>query len=102
MKEIRKRHIFLTGEKQVGKSTIIRRFLEAAGLQPEELGGFQSAIRPENDGTAGIYLVSPKGSEELNPENRILIRPPISDGPRRFPEVFPEVLLEMFLKKVPS
>lgn len=37
MKE-RKRHLFLTGEVQVGKSTILRRILETASLPPEQLG----------------------------------------------------------------
>jgi nucleoside-triphosphatase len=36
-----KRHIFLTGEIQIGKSTAIRRFLEASGLTAD---GFMSHI----------------------------------------------------------
>ena len=91
MKEEQKRHIFLTGEKQVGKSTIIRRFLEVTGLLPEKLGGFRSENRPESDDRLSVYLVSPAGTEELNRENRIMIRSPGIREQRYHPEIFPEV-----------
>ena len=56
-----KKHLFLTGERQIGKSTAIRRFLEAAGdrgLLTGRTGGFRSVKTDFEDGTAKVYLVS--------------------------------------------
>ena len=45
-------HILLTGEIQVGKSTVIERFVKKHGL---EVGGFRTFWRHENDGRT-LYL----------------------------------------------
>lgn len=45
-------HIFLTGEKQVGKSTLVRRVLESAGIP---YGGLLSVSEIE-DGIRRVYL----------------------------------------------
>ena len=94
MKE-RKRHLFLTGEVQVGKSTILRRFLNAANLPPEQLGGFQSAVRLLPDQRTSVHLVSPGGQDELSSANCIMTRQPNlqkkTEGKRGFPEIFPDV-----------
>ena len=47
------RHIFLTGEKQVGKSTLLNRALEALGLHP---AGFQTLPYRINGRFLGFYL----------------------------------------------
>ena len=91
MKEEKTRHLFLTGKIRVGKSTIIRRFLEMTGLQPEETGGFRTEIRIENDGSSSVYLVSPAGAEDLDRQNRIMVRPPGIRERGGYPEIFPEV-----------
>lgn len=91
MKEEQYKHLFLTGNIRVGKSTIIRRFLEMTGLRPEELGGFRTEICMEKDGSSSVHLVSPAGSEDLDRENRIMIRPPRIRELGGYPEVFPEV-----------
>ena len=46
-------HVFLTGEIQVGKSTIIRRWLDAAGLSAD---GFRSFWQPAADGGSNLYV----------------------------------------------
>lgn len=95
MKETQQRHLFLTGEVQVGKSTILRRFLDAANLPPEQLGGFQSAVRLLPDQRSRVYLVSPGGQDELSDANCIMTRQPNlqkkTQGKRVFPEIYPEI-----------
>lgn len=91
----KKRHLFLTGEIQVGKSTILRRFLEAADLPLEQLGGFQSEVRILPDQRSSVHLVSPGGQDELCDTNCIMTRQPHlqkkTEGKRGFPEIYPEV-----------
>ena len=49
-------HIFLTGDVQVGKSTIIRKTLLA--LQLQAIGGFRSISVPDlPDGAMSVYLI---------------------------------------------
>ena len=66
-------NIFLTGEIQVGKSTIIRRWLEAhPGLR---VGGFRTVAGPrEPDGCDSIHIVPGTGSAALTDANRVLRR----------------------------
>ncbi|MDR0862535.1 MAG: nucleoside-triphosphatase [Oscillospiraceae bacterium] len=47
------RHIFLTGEIQIGKSTALRRFLLQSGMTAD---GFMSHIVDTADGTRTLYL----------------------------------------------
>ena len=93
--EERKRHLFLTGEIQVGKSTILRHLLEKMDLSPEQVGGFQSEVIILPDGRNSVHLFSPAGQDELNEENCIMIRQPWlpekSKEKRGFPEIFPDV-----------
>jgi len=46
-------HVFLTGEKQVGKSTIIRRYLELTGISAD---GFVTFWESDGSGAGGLYL----------------------------------------------
>ena len=79
-------HIFLTGPVQVGKSTIIRKTLEALQITPS---GFRSvSVSDLPDGAMSVYLI-PAG--EKNPSmtdwNRIGIRN-CGRGIVKFPESF--------------
>ncbi len=81
-------HIFLTGEVQVGKSTIIRRWLEShPGLR---VGGFRTV--PSVIGANGedsVHIVPAAGDTALTEENRIMFRQ--GEWPHRRREVFPQV-----------
>ncbi len=46
-------HVFLTGEVQVGKSTIIKRWLDATGLRAD---GFKTYWQPAADGGTDLYI----------------------------------------------
>ena len=48
-------HIFLTGEIQVGKSTIIRSFMSKSGLTAD---GFLTSWQTGNDGITTLFLVA--------------------------------------------
>lgn len=63
------KHLFLTGRKQVGKSTVLRRLLEGRDII---VGGFRTVRIRLEDG-ASIHMVRP-GEEEFNDENRIFSR----------------------------
>ena len=91
MNENQRRHLFLTGEIQVGKSTIIRRFLESVSLPPEQLGGFTTAVRTQTDGSSSVHLVAPGSIGGLDRNNCIMVRYPGNREQRKPPEVFPEV-----------
>lgn len=61
------RHLFLTGEKQIGKSTLIRKLLAA---RPSDYGGFFTVrIRSEKDGWMYTHLLRP---DELPSEENVL------------------------------
>ena len=65
----RAKHLFLTGRKQVGKSTVLGKLLEG---RDEELGGFRTK-RIRTAGGADIYMLPPTGEDGYVPEN-ILFR----------------------------
>ena len=63
------KHLFLTGRKQVGKSTVLRTLLDGRDAR---LGGFRTQrIRTEEG--ANIYMLPPAGEPEYREEN-ILFR----------------------------
>lgn len=73
-------HIFLTGEIQVGKSTLIRRVLAALG--PLTLGGFRTVSEPDAEtGELGVFLL-PAGRPDAprTAENRVGLRIPGRGG----------------------
>ena len=81
-------HIFLTGDVQVGKSTIIRKTLLA--LQLQAIGGFRSISVPDlPDGAMSVYLI-PAGDEHpmMGDWNRVGIRKGCGRGIGKFPEAF--------------
>ncbi len=81
-------HIFLTGDVQVGKSTIIRKTLLA--LQLQAIGGFRSISVPDlPDGAMSVYLI-PAGDEHpmMGDWNRVGIRKGCGRGIEKIPEAF--------------
>lgn len=67
--EAHPKHLFLTGHKQVGKSTVLRRLLEG---RDAAIGGFRTVRIRLEDG-ASIHMVRP-GETEYTDENRIFSR----------------------------
>ncbi len=57
------KHLFLTGEKGVGKSTALRKLAEETGLK---LGGF--VTRKEEDGAVYILPVDAEGNPGISPD----------------------------------
>ena len=81
-------HIFLTGDVQVGKSTIIKKTL--AALQLQGVGGFRSISVPDlPDGAMSVYLI-PAGDEHpmMGDWNRVGIRKGCGRGIEKIPEAF--------------
>ena len=64
-----RKHLFLTGPKQIGKSTILRRLLQD---RDAKIGGFRTVRIPLEDG-ASIHMVAPSETEYTD-ENRIFSR----------------------------
>lgn len=79
-------HIFLTGSRQVGKSTAIQKALDAAA---PVLGGFRSLAGVRDAEGDYIHLVHADGTEALAPENRAFHRG-FSGEKRRF-QLYPQV-----------
>ena len=67
-------HIFLTGDIQVGKSTLIRRVL--AALSPLSLGGFFTVSEPDAEtGELGVFLLpAAEPDAPRSAENRVGLR----------------------------
>lgn len=67
-------HIFLTGDIQVGKSTLIRRVL--AALSPLALGGFFTVSEPDAEtGELGVFLLpAAEPDAPRSAENRVGLR----------------------------
>lgn len=82
-----KKHIFLTGDFQVGKSTLVNRILDQ--LKMNSYSGFRTITIADIPDTKGSVYIVP--ANETNPEtcdqNRVGIRCG-SPGPIAFPEVF--------------
>ena len=81
-------HIFLMGDVQVGKSTIIKKTL--AALKLRDIGGFRSVSVPDlPDGAMSVYLI-PAGDEHpmMGNWNRVGIRKGCGRGIGKFPEAF--------------
>lgn len=81
-------HIFLTGEVQVGKSTIIRRWLQA---HPQlRVGGFRTVPGAKGkNGEDTVHIIPAAGNPALTAENRIMFRQ--GRWPQRKLEFFPQV-----------
>ena len=63
-----KRHVFLTGEKQVGKTTIIRGFLSRSGLSAD---GFITFWESYGESGGGLYL-APFLTDSINEEKYLV------------------------------
>lgn len=94
-------HIFLTGEVQVGKSTILRRWLsEHPGLCT---GGFRTVACDLGGGKeSSVHIVPASVDAALTKENRIMLRSGTRPDIRicSYPEVFDTVGTELL--KVPA
>lgn len=80
-------HIFLTGPVQVGKSTIIRKTLDALQITP---AGFRSVSVPDlADGQMSVYII-PAGAAApaMGDFNRVGIRKGAGRGIEKIPEAF--------------
>ena len=64
----RKKHLFLTGRKQVGKSTILRKLLE----NREEPAGFRTLRIPNEEGCS-VHMFAP-GETEFTEANRVFYK----------------------------
>lgn len=81
-------HIFLTGEVQVGKSTILQKTLSA--LRLSKVGGFRSvSVADLPDGQMSVYLI-PAGESmpEMGDFNRVGIRRGAGRGIVKIPDAF--------------
>ena len=80
-------HIFLTGDIQVGKSTIIRKVIHELELSP---GGFRTSWGdPLSDGSSELFLL---GMDEAPSSDRIAARRfGFGSGITAFPEIFDDV-----------
>ena len=81
-------HVFLTGDIQVGKSTLTKKVLTALG--GVRLGGFRTVtVADRADAFSSLYLV-PAAAEHpvCGDENRVGIRRGNGRGTEGFPEVF--------------
>ena len=83
-----KRHIFLTGDIQVGKSTIIQKYIAA---HPEyRVGGFRTVWKDERwNNRNTLYIVPAAGPDMLTDNNRIGLREGVF--PDRIATDYPEV-----------
>ena len=81
-------HIFLTGDVQVGKSTIINKTL--AALKIERPGGFRSVSVPDlPDGAMSVYLLAAaEKAPAMGDFNRVGIRKGCGRGIEKFPQAF--------------
>ena len=82
------KHVFLTGNIQIGKSTAINRALALSGITP---GGFRTVAGPKKrDGSDSIHLIRADGSEAVSDENMVFTRCRSAAGPQfsLFPAVF--------------
>lgn len=61
-------HVFLTGDLQVGKSTLIEKVLDR--LRPSKLGGFRTVLLPDRGEGKSVYLLPARGGQP-SPENRV-------------------------------
>lgn len=66
------KHLFLTGCKRIGKSTVLQRLLEGRDM---ELGGFLTRRVPGPAG-ASVYMLRPGRPAEYTPENCLFLRTP--------------------------
>ena len=81
-------HIFLTGEIQVGKSTLIRKTL--AALPALRLTGFRTVTVSDIPGALGsVYILgAAEAPPRDRPDRRVMLRYGLGRGAERFPEVF--------------
>lgn len=70
-------HTFLTGDIQVGKSTIIRRYIEHTKVR---IGGFKTVFVPRGDGSDALHIVRADGTDVCCADNLIFIRNVSGDG----------------------
>lgn len=65
-----RKHLFLTGRKQIGKSTVLTRLLDGRDW---DIGGFRTC-RVLTPTGASIHMIPPVGQRIFTPENRLFLR----------------------------
>jgi nucleoside-triphosphatase len=83
------KHIFLTGDRQVGKSTAINKALSAAA---PVVGGFRTLAGAPENAIEYVHLVRADGTEPFSQENRAFQRRFV--GEKRLFTVYPQVFEE--------
>lgn len=78
------KHIFLTGEIQVGKSTVIQKTLDALDV---DWGGFRTYFSQDRTAADRRLYIRQAGQESCFDEDRVVAR---FHGGKRPPEVYPE------------
>lgn len=81
-------HLFLTGDVQVGKSTLIRRFLQDLSIP---IGGFRTISGPSTDNSFPLHLVSASQDDPIiSSRNCVAVRHGYGcpNGCTVYPEVF--------------
>ena len=74
----KKRHLFLTGEKGIGKSTLLKKLLEGRG---ERIGGFVTVRSTQVfPGKTSLHMLRPEGGEVPAEENFLCFCPPRGDA----------------------
>lgn len=56
LKGVNMKNIFLTGEINIGKSTIIKHFVDQININKEDIGGFYTKAYVENDKVKGFFI----------------------------------------------
>ena len=80
-------HVFLTGQIQVGKSTLLRRVL--AELPPLRLGGFRTVTAADVPGAVGsVYIFPAAGPDVPGDDCRVALRLGPPGGVEAYPAVF--------------
>lgn len=71
------RHIFLTGDKRVGKSTVLKRLLEG---ETRVVGGFRTVKTDQLFDRPSIHLLPYGSAEALSEENRLFFYREAEEG----------------------
>jgi len=90
----RKKHLFLTGEKGVGKSTMLKRLLQGKG----DIGGFLTVRRPVGKGNFAVYMTKSRHDEPG--EENFLFTCGSAVDPFRFDDLGCRILAESVGKSI--
>jgi nucleoside-triphosphatase len=97
------RHVFLTGERGVGKSTAIRAVTDRLAARGARIGGFKTVPGPEETPGRGALYMLPYGADandpaELSAERLIARRDRAASRHEAYAAVFDEVGSDLLLR----